>query len=573
MHFRRFFNVLASLVLLAVVGVGSFCYVRFRPRCVIEGQVGLLSDDGNRFLTAKDDGQGATTPLQVWDTHSCQPLRMLMNDVGAVFDTAPGANGLLLAVGPGDDTLRLIDWQTGKEETLRVGSLEDTSVRFSPRGTWLDASVSEFHSIIHVPTGREVLRSNHKSVQFNTDEKLVFLRKLNEQITVWDLHAGKKLGTIPDGTLLTVPDGRTVLTLTQRVHRGLRPRTVETLEGWHLPSCVKQFERKYDCRDFCPPVIDPSGRAGAIWHNGRLQVVDVVTSRVVFEPMISPSSRHVAVWHDGRLEVLDIVSGRIVFERDCKATSWRDFSFSPDGELFFLAAERTIGLDTPCKLSMYETSSGRKIWEYDCDLRGGGWRPDETVVGRPGWIPRGFVRFVADGGVLLCQMSPSRKGKLELLDARTGQIRAAPGFTNLWPSKEDITPDGRHIITTHQLEPESPSFVKKWLKWIWPQNSEAAQRRTVVVEATTGRELFRRPSEGHAQVSADGSTLLFMPRNDGPARIEIWDLHPRRAWKWAAVNAFGAGLGIWLFRRGWRRWCRRRAVVALPPSVPHSIAA
>src|SRR5262245_13399960 len=134
--FRRVLGWTVSLVALGALGFVTFAMVRYRPRCVIEGNHGIitLSADGSSLLTftAAARGAGGGGPLHVWHTHCGRSRRTYLDDAERVNWCLLPDNRLV--ADPGDGTLRFLDWRTGDEHSLELrGRGGWKEMTFSPR--------------------------------------------------------------------------------------------------------------------------------------------------------------------------------------------------------------------------------------------------------------------------------------------------------------------------------------------------------------------------------------------------------------------------------------------------------
>lgn len=167
---------------LSAVGVGVFHFVRYRPRCVIEGPLTLqhLSPDGSRLITLQRP-KGATVldgskcgPFQVWDLRSGQAIHDFLNDtdvwIAKCSPTSPHVAAL-----PHDNSLHLIDWASGAERTIKLDG-NGSELRFSRKGRWLHGADLVSHSFIDVLQGRTVSVPADEFVCFNKDDHALFAK-------------------------------------------------------------------------------------------------------------------------------------------------------------------------------------------------------------------------------------------------------------------------------------------------------------------------------------------------------------------------------------------------------------
>src|SRR5262249_37328185 len=124
--FRRVLGWTVSLVALGALGLVTFAIVRYRPRCVIEGNHGImtLSANGSSLLTftanarGTGGGAGGGGPLHVWDTHCGRSRRTFLDDAERINWCLLPENRVV--ADPGDGTLRFLDWRSGDEHSLEL---------------------------------------------------------------------------------------------------------------------------------------------------------------------------------------------------------------------------------------------------------------------------------------------------------------------------------------------------------------------------------------------------------------------------------------------------------------------
>ena len=247
--------------------------------------------------------------------------------------------------------------------------------------------------------------------------------------------------------------------------------------------------------------------------------------------VFSADGGKLAIWLDAsasgaKLRMLNAETGAKLWEAPIREAHGGEFT--PDGELFYLYQ----GNDD-ATLTVFDAASGDVLWS----------RP---VRGMPGFVPK--------AGMLLYK--EHRSAPLVWLDPRTGEHRASgpANFTMTFPVP---TPDGRHfVLNGWQGEKRELLFWERWLeKWL-PGEFGDGKDAVVIMDSTTGRELFRVVNRGaHSRrLSDDGSTLVTVDLHPTTrdAVIRVWDVRAGRAWVWT----LGVTAGVWL--AGWLVLRRRR---------------
>jgi len=531
--FRRFLGWVALLGLLAVVGMITFVEVRSRPKCVIAGKYEFVhfSSDGATLLTVSWDPQNAphTGRIQVWDMTTGR-TRFTFLDEADSLEWALARDKRLLAAYGGDGIIRIIDWRHGAEKFVRIGGPQSVrGLMFSSKGTWLYGRLPIERSLdffVHVPTERVEFRKQAHFIDFNTDDRTVFLRdERDKEITVWDLEAGKKLGALAmtEGAWPgPSPDGRYYRIM--KIINEEEERRLSQKEGgiadrecaiWDLATFSKRHSQLYRDEYYLPCEFSADSRHA--WF---------------MKPPRQDGSYDV--------EVIETGAGRRVLTFTTKSF-YHDFS--PDGTLFCVS-------DAPRHTAMIELASGRTLWK----------KPTS-----------GAVRFVGATGVLLYQDDDRAAKPGELLDVHTGERRAVvpihsrspdPRADGIDHSLPKSTPNCLHLLAVGvQKRGRPPYFWEPWLERWWPAWFGDNVPAAVVMHTTTGRVLFRILQGVGRQhsLSDDGSTLATVEHEtDSAIVIRVWDVHAQRAWIWAVVAMLGTWGGLWASRRG-VGWLRSRS--------------
>ncbi|GEM_PF-2684231 len=539
--FWRFLGWTTFLGFLAGVGAVVFLEIRYRPRCVIAGSyhVKQLSADGADLLTVgfvvnPRPPPRVCGPVQVWDTHTGQARFTFPDSIGLRgWVLSPNQRVLAITL-PDNGTLRLLDWRQGTEQSVQLGRPQHANAMlFSPKGAWLwvrmpNERPADF--FIHVPTQRVVLQRDAGFIEFNTDDRTMFVRGAAEhEITVWDLEAGKKIGALatkegpwhgpsPDGRYYSI--SKFVNAQEQRILEdhpvGLADREFadRELAIWDLSTFTERYRYAYRHESFLSASFSASSRHAWI--------------------MKSPTKNGQHV-----IAVIDMASGRAVLT-EVMDSVYHDFS--ADGKFLCVSVQKQ-------RTAMIELSSGRTIWE------------------KPMW---GAVRFAGSTGILLFQDHRIEFRPAELIDVRTGEQTAVVPIHSKDPNPTGkgldevlprLTQDCRHLLAAGiQKRSGPPNFLERWLVRWWPEQFDDNVPAVAVMETTTGRVLFRvLKGAGRTQfLSDDGSTLATVDEpNIQETVIRVWDVQSHRAWTWALTVSALCGLGLWSLRRG-VRWLRGR---------------
>jgi hypothetical protein len=510
---RPFLRWTFLVALLAGVGYVTFLIVRHRPRCTITGPYDVVhfSSDGARVLTVvkkptKTPGFG---PLLVWDTHSGSVMHTLLEGVEIkLLQAAP--DNRHVAIRADDGIARVLDWHTG--ETWSLEAPRDVAqFVFSTHGRWLFVRFTPAGGMLIDMAARQMkLRLDEESMQFSSDERWGFTPRIGaESIAVWDLVRAQQIAALPAkfGGALVSPDGRSVATA----------------------LCDEEAKKPVDDWDWQAP-----RRAVDVWSlpEGRKRFrVDATKSGVLMNAVFSPNNQRLAIWVVGseqtcKLQMLNAETGQQLW--DAPIRDAHGVGFTPDGTLFHTYQ----GTDNDM-FTIFDVATGDVLWS------------------RP---VRGLPLFVVGTGLLLYKESLSTP--LEWLDPRTGEHRG-DGPKNFSMTFAVPTPDGRHfLLNGWQGQRRELYFWERWLeKWL-PGEFGDGKEAIVILESTTGRELFRVVNRGtHSRrLSDDGSILVTVDLHPTTrdAVIRVWDMHPRRAWTWAVGVAAGTWLGAWSLRRLWR---------------------
>lgn len=99
-----------------------------------------FSPDGTRLASAEYDESLKTSTLRLWDLNSGDQLYTLEREIDTIFDTTFSADGRLIVVVGGNQSLLFLDAVTGAllgDQSLRTGNDTISSVTFNQDGTLL----------------------------------------------------------------------------------------------------------------------------------------------------------------------------------------------------------------------------------------------------------------------------------------------------------------------------------------------------------------------------------------------------------------------------------------------------
>lgn len=511
---------------LALVGAGTFVFVRDRPRHSILGPnlVWWATADGDRIFTCCDrnDKEGLVGPIVVWDPATGTPLASHMPDVIFRNITLSPGHRLVSAFAKGG-TLCLIDADKGKLRTLDVGEKALESCTFSPEGRWL--ALSDAVEDTYIDTLNSKIAA-HSLVRFHSflpyDQALRF--KPGGAWSVLELATGDSFG---------VSELKSDVKKESHVVRLVRgPGDLSALWAWE-----EEWSGRIQTKQSCVVQI----RAGRRFEIKLTVDVSPHLGNFVF----SPDGAHLASWvfEDSKqtaLNILDCTTGQKTLTKSVLHANRGEFS--PDGTLFWF-----VHGHKPQTLTMFDVAQGKVLWE-----RGGyevtQWAGDLLL--HQNWQHEPLLFIEPRSGAVLAK-SPA--------DVWPG-VQAAAFFTPL-----QVTPDGRYLrLVGKQRRDPATSWWGKFLEKQWPERFGQDLHVTLVMESATRRELFRVVGRGRQgqHLSADGRTLITCDQNldtKGLTRIDVWDVSPTRAWTWAVLAALGAATALAVVRLLWQRGRIRRA--------------
>jgi hypothetical protein len=499
----RWFIFLASC---GAVGAAVFGYVRQQPRLVIHDALGMehLGPVGTSLIVRPRAGAAG---LQRWDARTGRMEHVFLQDVEMGKWAGGDTCGSLVAVAPGEGSVRVADWRRDAEFTVRLGEGQTVSrLQFSPKGRWLLARLpwQALDCYIDVPGRRVVQRREDSFVGFSGDEEFLVVRNhrdWDEPLTVVSLPSGDVhgRGPAPLSHVAMAPAG--ALMAVCEVRR--EPKHMLVLEVWDMRALRRCFAHQ-----------EPAGhlRRMEFSADGKLLLVAFTNQPDQVDGM----------------SVFDTATGKVV------------------------AGHADL-------IQMIETPAGTLLAQYGEKL---------TVLdatGRTLWSRKGAEAFWAARDTLCCR---SRAGALiEFLDAATGSPRASVATEPCLITLPKLTPDGRHALldTFRPNErlaipwPAPPPPV--WKQWLvrflpWLSPKEGPGRHVKVIDTVSGDTLFHLyPWQAQNFFLSDEATVVVGVENQGAAAtIRVWDVSAARAWRWAITAGVAAALAMWLLGHGLRRW-------------------
>ncbi len=436
----------------------------------LQGKVGpgflvTLSPDAKTLVARL----GQRPLLQFWEVASGKELKTLPAPKGPLNFLTFSLDGMTLAVGSGNRSVSLWDWQAGKERVvdmphdLNAMYIPPFHGSFSPDGKWLTAGGSQSQSVtvVEVATGRVAHRLDciAMTARVSRDSKRLAVScveldqgKWNAVIRLFDLSTGKETARIPSdsenynnlafspdgnllactgakGCILDLKKGRIVHALTGVPHvatftadgKSLVAAGGSRLHVWDVATGKERDARPGDFGNN-PVVVEvsPDGRrlASVDMRENAICLWDAANGRLLRQlPLAAEGGQLVvslAFAGDGRsliacralhLEYWDTETGKVL-----RKVQLRD----PDDNFFVYNMHAAPDRKHVSGVYYFEGPAGECICLAQWDVDSGKARHRQTLFGDPTQIV-----WLAEGQAAVVPAN----GRLTLLDVPTGSPR------------------------------------------------------------------------------------------------------------------------------------------------------
>jgi WD40 repeat protein len=487
-----------------------------------------FSRDGLTLATGAQDKS-----VRLWDLTTGQELRSFEGHGSTVETVAFSPDGRTLASGSHDSTVKLWDLTTGKELRSLVGHGSPvSSVTFSPDGRTLASGSNNIVRLWNVSTGQQLQELNYSSeitsLVFSPDgRKLVSGSKIGF-VTLWDVATGKELRSLPEHAQLVPSNGGVDLSVAGPDGEAMWVSSVAFCTDGHTViaggSMVNFWNvdtgralSSLETRGVL--ALSPDGRTVGldIWRSvtgEQLRLLEPHSESILPVAISTDGNTLVSGSRDHTVRLWDLATGQRL--RAFKNTSGdRSVQFSPDGRTIF-----SVSYDNTAKL--WDLATGQQLGSF----KGG---TDMTSVA-----------FSSDRRTL----AVSHDRTIGLWEVATGtKLRSFEGHIAGVTSVR-FSPDGRTLV--------SGSREKSILLWDVATGQElrsfdghtegvtsvafspdgrllasgSDDKTARLWDVTTGKEL--RSLEGHTgrvevvAFSPDGKTLASGSSYDGA--IRLWDV-------------------------------------------------
>ncbi|UKZ53250.1 hypothetical protein TrVGV298_007042 [Trichoderma virens] len=386
-------------------------------------------------------------------------LQTLKGHGGTVESVAFSADGLYLASGSSDDTIKIWDTITGKErQTLKGYSGTVWSVAFSADGRYLASGLDDKTiKIWDMTTGkkRQTLSGHYSrvwSVAFSADSRYLALGSDDKTIKIWDATIGKERQTLKghsgsDDKTIKIWDattGKERQTLSG--HRGGVWSVAFSADGLYLASgsddkTIKIWDaatgkERQTLKGHSGTVYSVAFSADGLYltlgsSDSTIKIWDIITGKKqqtlkghcggVVSVAFSADSRYLASGSDDKtIKIWDTIIGKKRQTLSGHRSGVWSVAFSADG--LYLASgsgDKTI-----------------KIWDATTG------KEQQTLKGHSGTVYS--VAFSTDGRYLA---SGSGDNTIKIWDATTGEERQTLKGHSHWVRSVAFSADGRYLAS------------------------------------------------------------------------------------------------------------------------------
>jgi WD40 repeat protein len=315
-----------------LLGLGGVWYLQSRPQAIVTSSnpvqptenfiqsnslKGHSSDvnsvafaaDGVTLASGSDD-----KTIKLWNTETGKEIRSLKGHSGWVWTIALSHNGKTLASGSNDKTIKLWNTTTGKEIfTLKGHSQGIATVSLSPDGKILaSGSLDKTIKLWNLANG-QVIRTleGHSnavsSIAFSPDGKTLASGSWDRKIKLWNLATGKEIRTLEGHSELVQsvafsPDGVTLASgskdKTIKLWNLVTGKTIHTLKAHSekVNSVAYVPKAGNDKLNIVTLVSGSSDNTIKLWNTATGQEIRTLTqdSGYIYSVAISPDGKTIA---------------------------------------------------------------------------------------------------------------------------------------------------------------------------------------------------------------------------------------------------------------------------------------